>query len=113
MENFSDAKAIQVKAVEFWINIVRVAAKAPAEPDDEIDEVTVKARHRFCETIATTLKDLIRDQQGDQNGLIYGLVVLGQIYGIYVGTLGATKEAGFDQSLLIERERPVTVGAVH
>jgi hypothetical protein len=124
MENLRNVKVMQVKAVKFWMDIVRVAAKSKPEPG-EIGEGSVKARFRYCQRLAPALLDLIQDEQIDEDGLLYALVTLCQIYGTYVGVACANKEDGFHdiveagrhmivayQALLAERE-PVTVGAVH
>ena len=91
----TNALGTQKRAVAVWLNSIRLAASTKIQPGDEVTEQTLVVRHRFCEVVAEQLRGVIDGQdgeRGEQDGLLYAMVVMSQIYGVYVGLLGLTPD---------------------
>jgi len=124
MENFRNVKAIQQKAVAQWIEIVRAAMRHGPEPGETISPATVALRMQFCEAMASALQRLVKEDGSDENALLYALIAMSQIYGMWVA-LSAEYGPGFKeiidagkhmilafQASLADADRPVAE-AVH
>ena len=124
MENFRNVKAIQQKAVAQWIEIVRAAMRHGPEPGETISPATVALRMQFCEAMASALQRLVKEDGSDENALLYALIAMSQIYGMWVA-LSADYGSGFKeiidagkhmilafQASLADADRPVAE-AVH
>lgn len=96
MVNHTD-RDLQLRAVKDWLDTVNWAgAHTETPPENKVDEPTFRARIRFCERLVRALGDLIRAQADDEDALLYGMIVFGQMVGIRSATNSATVNEAMD-----------------